>query len=371
MSQKRDSDGKRPRPKRPNTKLHWALLAVARYFEEHGEAARVRDIHPRIDNLFDSPNTLSSTMFNLYDMGVLDHVVVISPNQGGDSAVRTNAYYPTNITIDTLRDLGEPEKLPNGNPVPDDYDTHTPTERVALDDEVPLPSNLDRPGVMEWSGKGDRPTADDTPSPNTRDTETKPAIRLKPQPRTMDDDLTPAIEHNPEFTCDKCGETFENNAGLGSHRKYCDGEPKPEPEPSSAHESGTCPDCGGEYLRLKTHLTMTDCERNPDATLEVGHDLAYMEDNSVDLLTRLSWADVSNRFSDIAQQADDAGITEAASLYHEFAAKAMKRHLAEQRSDSTHADIIGDGPALKLLGHDTEALEMTDEGIVADGVTIS
>jgi len=128
-----------------NTKSHWTALAVARYYEIHGTAVRARDLYD-LEHNHDKPERLVATLSRLNDIGVLDAIPVMSPaSKGGET--RTHAYYPTNITIETLRDLEEPTKYPDGRFVQDDQDVTIPTDRVTASERPDPPTNIERLGL--------------------------------------------------------------------------------------------------------------------------------------------------------------------------------------------------------------------------------
>ena len=122
-----------------NTKSHWTLLAVARHFEIHGTACRARDLYEH-EQLHDTPDRLVATLARLKETGVLDYIEVMSPAKNGNKT-RSFAYYPTKSSIENLRDLEEPTALPDGSPVPDEYDTTLPTARVDKGEQPDPPRN--------------------------------------------------------------------------------------------------------------------------------------------------------------------------------------------------------------------------------------
>ena len=305
--------------KKPNTKKHWTALAVARYYDKFGTAARARDLYPNLDRIFDKPDQLVSALSKLNSEDYIDAMTVKSSSSNGMRNVY--AYYPTPITIEELRDIGLPTKFPDGEYVSDELDLELPTARVSTEDGTPPAPNTERPGLKyAWNENAQRKAGEptiDKPKPGIAD---EPDA-VMPEMEAADDEDEP-VEYDldgldPEAVelaldtllhiCDNCGEMFDSGKALGGHRSHC----------------------------------LRDEEQDEDDAIPVGHDLAYME--SQDTPPTWNWWDVSNRLDRKADRAANAGLGDLARTYREFASLAMERDFGKD-------NLLTPELALKLLG---------------------
>lgn len=238
--------------KRPNTQKHWTALAVARYYERNDTACRARDLYRYVSELFDKPDQLVWALTKLDDEDTIDHIVVKSPTKDGGRS-NTYAYYPTPITIEELRDLGEPTELPDGSPIPDTLDPSIPTKRVSAEeaDSVPAPESESfglkyetmtgpprsrssegalPPRDYDASGRSQSPDAvieiTDDPDPATGDDSDEEAAESDDNDETPidtseDTDTDNDAQNDAEAVCDYCGQEFASAHGVDVHLAYC------------------------------------------------------------------------------------------------------------------------------------------------------
>jgi hypothetical protein len=217
--------------KQPNTKRHWTALAVARFYEEHETAARARDLYPLLEDIFPNPDTLVAALFALNEQDVIDHMVITSPSKRGSSKVF--AYYPTNITIEELRDLEEPTELPDGTPISGDMDVHIPTMRVASGELPDKPQAKDEEVGLDYAnvasgGDGDRDydSSQRSVDPDAALEVTTDGGGTTDQTMTDDtDDTDDAADTDDEHTCPYCGDSYDSGNALGGHKNWCDERP--------------------------------------------------------------------------------------------------------------------------------------------------
>lgn len=326
--------------KQPNTKLHWTALAVARYYDRFGTACRGRDLYPYVRDIHDKPDDLISALAALKD--VLGNISVKSPIRSGGSTVAF-AYYPTSVTIEELRDIGEPTELPDGSPVPEDANTTIPSARVADDEEVPPPTDNDTMGLQyeNMVSVRDRPRGDhrEYDTSNLEDIDVALAV---PSDGDSDDDETP-------YACEYCGESFPSSHAKGGHKRHCIDRIHTDALHDKALE---------EYdAHMEDDLPPVDA---PEETPDTGDDpigdidpeppslpMAGEHSNDVD------WHRVATRLERKAVDAHDAGLTEVASAYSQFAALAVEGSLEKRM-------------AFILLG--TPILEIEDTARLRGGV---
>lgn len=310
--------------KQSNTKLHWTALAVARFYEKHGTACRARDLYPYVEELHDTPDHLISALYDLNDTDTVDHSVVMSPRKtGGDS--KTFAYYPTPITTETLRDLGEPTELPDGSPVPDDIDTSIPTDRVAAEDEVPPPENQDTFGLEYDTMGGTRPK-EATRNYDTSRRAEEPQTSIVPdstdEPGSDTDEVPIADEVDP---CPYCGrDDFEDSRQKGGHMAHCGPDDEDDEIPGP---------------------------EGPEPELETFDDADNVDTDAIApkpgmLAKAVDWNQVASDLEERAQRASEAGFDDIASAYSQFAALAVEESLDRET-------------AFILLG--TPVLDMKDD----------
>jgi len=350
--------------KRPNTKIHWGALAVAKYYQKTGEAARLRDLYPTVREVFDTPDDLSASLANLLGTGTIDAKMCLSPSKNGGKT-KTNAYYPTTITIEGLRDVGSPTKLTDGSAVPDYFSTDIPSERVDAAEDPTMPSGGPQHG-LEYERMGRRGTRSNwSTAPESTDATELPTIDAitgldegddmsPPEPHTLDDDLTPAIVEDIIHYCEDCGTLFETGNGLGGHRggsacgqgsdptdcTVC-GETFQTVRGMKSHRTIVHPDWdadeqdtddtpdeahGRNESRLVSTLTAAESDSDAYGDIPVAHDPAYMTARSVEL----DWPTIANRLSTIATSARETDNETAANAYDRFAALAMERGMADE-----------------------------------------
>lgn len=172
-----------------NTYRHWAAFSVAQYYEKYQRACRIRDLYPLVEDVFETPRSLNTALQYLRDAELIGH-------KQAEMASVVYAYYPIKPTIEELRELGAPTKLPDGSPIPDGADLTLPTDRVTDDDEVEALTDKDTPSPFDdgWP--------DDIARSDTR-------VAVADAPDTPDDE--------DEYECDVCGDTFSSPNKYGGH----------------------------------------------------------------------------------------------------------------------------------------------------------
>jgi len=316
-----------------NTKLHWTALAVARFYEHKGTACRVRDLYNLggIDKIHETPTRLAACLHGLYKKERIDAFDILSPDKDG-SKTRTRAYYPTNITIETLLDLGEPTELPDGTPINGDYDTRIPSERVDADEQPEPPQDNDVfAPEYDLKSRGSSARKKDPEPPEWAAKELPPIEAVLPHP------------DEEKHVCEYCGKQFDRHRQMTGHQSSC------------GQDDVDCPDCGRTFessKAMKLHVHHTDCEMEPEDP--VGRDLAYLEERTVEVSEpkpEWEWHDISQRLNKQADAAHDAGLSRISATYRNFASLAMERDLNESTGVETEAEtILTKELVLMLLG---------------------
>jgi hypothetical protein len=219
-----------------NTKQFWTTLAIARYYENEGTAARLRDIYPYLSEVVGNPSILSATLSTLNKKDVLDRIYVQTSDGHG-----MYAYYPTPITIEELRDAGEPTELPDGSPIPADLNTEIPTSRVAAEDEVEAPrdATIPAPEYEPSTPTGSRRGERDWEWPE------------EPDAMIMVLDEEDDAESSDEgHHCEHCDTTFDSRFAYAGHLSGCGESTDDEPTQEDWLELGqTIDDMAGRAAR--------------------------------------------------------------------------------------------------------------------------
>ena len=338
--------------KKPNTKIHWTALALTRYWEQFDEAARARDLYPFVQDIHENPDSLISSLSNLREGDVIGFATMQSPTNNGRTT-KAFAYYPTNITIDRLRDVGEPSKLPNGEYVPEDLDTSIPDARVTAEeeDDVSLPSG-DATG-LEYVNMGGSSSRSKLPS---RDYDTSNLKEVDGVVDVQTDEDVDDIETEDEdkYECPFCGDTFGNPHRFGGHKSAC----KPDPDEITHEFDPSWDDVDDALDFVFTTAFDSDDTSDDEEPVEIrpepefeemadsmsSDDIDEASDEDVD--TALNGFDpmkaistdqvgynpraASRKLSRRAERAFDAGLYDIATTYSQFAELAKDGELEEQ-----------------------------------------
>jgi len=307
--------------KLPNTKKHWTALALARYYDKFQKAARARDLFPYMREIHGGGESIAHSLRDLAEDGTIDYAEVKAPRQNGGTTT-VHAYYPTPITIEDLRDLEEPTEMPDGSPIPDGLSTELSTARVSAEDDIDkiLPEPDESVG-MDYAHKYPQESSGYLPDDDEDDIE-----------QTEDDD---SDDDEPSFTCSYCGRGIGGKGPLTMHERAC---------LNDIHEQALEERAQPDEPTFETEQVDITPDTTADPIGDIGPEPT--EGSTVtagSLRGKTDWNRIATRLERKAMDADDAGLTEMAAAYSQFAVRAVEGDLDIQ----TAYTLLGD-PVLEI-----------------------
>lgn len=294
-----------PTMQQRNTKKHWLALSLVRYYHNTSEAARVRDLWPLVSEFYERPDNLVSQLGELKNRDELvDHLVTKSPGRKGDRKVF--AYYPTEELAERLRGMGEPSYLPDGSPIPESLDPSLPDENTHPDDpeNVTCTINDDETGLRYHN----KETGD---GPSKR--------RYSSTDRRRDPDIT------PDERDDEDDDTDESSSDDPDHA--------PDDKPLSDRSE-------------EAENNLIDYDTLPSADSAVSLHLPLTDGSTPvpgDHVGDVDWNRIASRLERKADSLHDAGFTEVATAYSQFATLAVEGTL-----DKRTAFVLQGVPVLEF-----------------------
>ncbi len=269
-----------------NTKSHWLALLIARYYDQTGEAARGRDLWPYAQHIYDEPDHMSAGLHYIHtNKDIVDSIQTRSP--GKDAATDVMAYYPTEDTIETLELLDVPSYLPDGTEIPDAWDISIPESYVDDPENVTVTIDDDETGL-------DYAYADSGKDPDGHyKTYNKTNVRRSPDIDFMDSDDAPS-----------------DDAGDSSSEQDA---------PPSEHDESPDDDSDDSEGKPLTH-PQPSIPATPDG-LKMDSQQPGRHAGEVD------WNRIATRLERKAEDAHEAGLTEIAAAYSQFANVAVSGDL--------------------------------------------
>lgn len=273
--------------KQKNTKAHWIATAVLGYYNRHGVAPRTKDLLVDHENAPDFmadidqvSSNLSNVSYRVHDGESFTNERPIASSKiikedGEMPRGQPNKYWPTPLTVETLRDFGAPTKLPNGKDVSHTY-TFPENPDCAPEDANPMHETTDK--TVEWKERkaltpGQREpqeTEGDDRDPGDpyvcsfcgEEFDADNEAEYSAHTQNHVENMTCNIDDEPEFVCD-CGAEFDESKEYQAHVGACD-------DALDTGDTYECDDCGETFddLREYQRHAPSNCTEDDDTIVD-------------------------------------------------------------------------------------------------------